>query len=190
MINTIKESKLLKFEKIIRSQIFLSKSFPDQKFKKAKSFSFLEFEAFATKLFFDAFTKLSENSTFYSLEPDPRKYYYYYFKKFNVFEFKKTHSYEDYLNVLHRQPLQDSADAIIDILEEFVILSNNLDLIVYGDRKINALIVGSRSDSILNEFKKLYGIQYTFNNEEALKDLIPESAGNVDLILQNYRTNK
>ena len=73
----------------------LNAEFPGQIFEKAQHFIFLEFDAFCLEKFYKSFVRIAGSSFFFTLDPDPEKYYYHYFERYNVFTFSETDSFSD-----------------------------------------------------------------------------------------------
>lgn len=170
------EAEYRKLSEILSKAINIGVRPPYQVFKTTRNFLFLDFSAFCTQKFFEAYREVSKGeSFFYSINPDPKTYYYHYFKKYNVFLFNNNSTFIEYKNVLHEKPEPNSADAIIDVVDELVICSKELGLAVYGNRAQNLLIVGFENEKLKMNFLSKYGKQSVFSIEEVVSELLPNS---------------
>jgi hypothetical protein len=173
-INNIKEFSSIK--SILPLVIDLNNEIPNQIFVKANHFVFIEFLEVSTKNFFNSIISLKKTEfIFYSIVPDPEKYYFPHFSKFNVFKFNFRDSSIDYLKLIHEKPNETSADAIMDIVDKFVVFSKDLEIVIYGDRDFDLMILGFDD---LNQ-KLRFISEFGENRIFSLNDI-------QDLILSNY----
>lgn len=176
-METIKNRKEFNsIKSILPAIIDLSNEIPDQIFIKAKHFVFIEFLDISTKHFFDSIIGIKQTEyLFYSIVPDPEKYYYQHFNKYSIFKFDFKSASIDYLKLLHEKPNEASADAIMDIVDRFVVFSKDLEIVVYGDRNFDLIILGFQKLHQKVRFISKFGEDRIFS----LSDI-------QDLFLSNY----
>ncbi|MDQ6482650.1 hypothetical protein [Dyadobacter sp. LHD-138] len=164
----------------------LNVEFPGQIFEKAQHFIFLEFDAFCLEKFYKSFVSIAGSSFFFTLDPNPENYYYYHFKKYNVFTFSEIDSFSDYITLLHMQPEKGAADAIADVVNCMVISSTKSIISVYGNRDLGCLIVGFMDQNSMKKFIAQYGENHIFSISDAIKGLFPSNYHYLDTVKLNY----
>lgn len=156
---------------------------PDQIFVKAKYFLFVEFLDVSTKGFYNSIVELKQTDyLFYSIVPDPEEYYFRYFSKYSVFKFNFRNSSKDYLKLLHEKPKENSADAIMDVVDKFVVFSTDLDVVVYGDRDFDLMILGFEELCKKVEFVNKFGENRIFSFNDIQDLFLSKYPSQLDLI--------
>lgn len=154
--------------------------FPSQIFKKEyKYFKFIDFDEIFSKDFYNYFSNYAKELgidwfTFYTLDPNPEDYFYKFFKKFSVIDFKVNEGHDSFLSKLHDSPNEEpnSPDALIFNSNKILLFCENLDLFIYGNRDEELAIVVSNNRNVFETFVNDYPNDSICNVEECVEHLL------------------
>ena len=139
----------------------------------AFEFDFLFCEDFFTgiKIFLNKIK--NDRLIFYTINPSPEKYFYKYFKKYNVLEIDLNRSEKELNDILMKNPGDSPADAIAINSNDILWFSQSKDWAIIGSRELETSIVGFTSINaqklFLSSFEEKNSV--FFSIEEHIKNL-------------------
>ena len=110
--------------------IYSNKDLPDSPFeKKYSNYLLTEFDnifdyQFYKKIIAGTPKNKNEELFFYAIDPTG-DYFYKNFKVFNAFRFSSDNPFEEFLNILKRDPGNSDADALVNNLNTFLLFPNS-----------------------------------------------------------------
>lgn len=174
-----KKSRFTKRKTSVNS-ILNKKELPSNIFSSEyKWFKFLEFDEIFTEHFYNYFSnhvkQLEYNFfTFYTLDPDPEKYFFKFFKEFSVIDFSINDDYDLFLNKLHSPPKDSPADALMYNSNEIILFCDDLSLFIYGNRGEEFAIVVSNDGLVFEKFISNYPIMKSLSDvKDYIESLLP-----------------
>ncbi|GEM_PF-3259273 len=176
-INKVEFNKLLdRIEKILTGEDFPQKVLAD-KYEYAILF---DFETVFSEDLFSVIKGLMERTTteiFYLLvaEPNPFSYFFKSFNRLPVISISRDLSFKEYIAALNADPGGSPADALIFNSSILYIVSEDLDIIYFFDRK-NEIGIGYFSERSTYEYARSihkFGVIDTSDQETMPSFLIP-----------------
>lgn len=149
-----------KFRQIFPEYIsFKQNSFNDT----FKYFIAFDFDYIFEEIFFEGIISFlnkikDEKLFFYTINPSPEDYFFLHFKKYSAFELETNKSYNDFNDILYKDPGENAADAIGINANEIACFSNSNDWAIIGSREWEIAIVGftflETKETFLTSFKE------------------------------------
>ncbi|RNA63018.1 hypothetical protein D1631_14295 [Chryseobacterium nematophagum] len=148
-----------------------------------KYFIGFDFDYILEEIFFEgmiAFLNKIKNDKliFYTLDPSPENYFFTYFNKYSAFELGKHSSYEDFNDIIYKDPGESTLDSIGINSNEIALFSKSDDWTIIGSRDWEIAIAGFTSSEIKEKF-----IQ-SFRNKSDIFTTIKEQVEILDDILK------
>ncbi|WP_080778182.1 hypothetical protein [Chryseobacterium phocaeense] len=122
-----------------------------------KYFIAFDFDYIFEEIFFEgviAFLNNIKNEKlfFYTIDPSPEDYFFLHFNKYSVFELEINKNYDDFNNIIYKDPGENTADAIGINSNEISCFSNSNDWAIMGSREWEIAIVGFTSLEMKEKF--------------------------------------
>lgn len=188
-----------KYNKIFKSEnIFPCNIFSD----RIMFIISFEFDLIYTELFFDGIQTFlnsinEDNFTFYTINPNPDKYFYKNFGKYSVGVINQNTNYDDYMIFLYDNP-GNEADCLIYNAETITIFSDESNWGIVGSKDWEIGIVGFQNVKIGHKFLDSFGedrdIFLSLSDRiEELDDMFhfsAKAAKEYSLLLSNYSSYK
>lgn len=130
---------------------------------KFKYFIAFDFDYIFEEIFFEGIISFlnkikDEKLFFYTINPSPEDYFFLHFKKYSAFELETNKSYNDFNDILYKDPGENTADAIGINSNEIACFSNSNDWAIIGSREWEIAIVGFTfleiKETFLTSFKE------------------------------------
>lgn len=143
-------------------KIFSQKLFEENPFKERfKYFLGFEFDYIFHKSFFEGLKKFlilikTENLIFYTIDPSPKDYFFTHFSRYSIFELDFDKSYQDFNNIMYKDPGQNTADAIGINSNEIAIYSKSNDWAIIGSRDWEIAIIGFTAAEVKQKFMESF----------------------------------
>ncbi|WP_034042834.1 hypothetical protein [Wocania ichthyoenteri] len=171
--------EVFKDRKTIVDNILNGESLPNNIFTSDyKFFKFIEFDELFTEHFYKFYSNYVyqlglDYFTFYTLNPNPEEYFFKFFSEYNVIDFSAKDSFESFLNKLVSEPHDSPADALRYNSNEILVFNENLDIVIYGNRDEEFVIIAATGCKVMNEFNENYPENLLYDVNEYIENLLP-----------------
>lgn len=134
----------------------------------------------------------SKEFTFYTLVPEPDDYFFAHFSKYSIARVGASATYEEYIELLHQDPGDSSADALIHNAETVAMYSNEAIWGIIGSKDLEIGIVGFKDEESKAKFMSCFEKNVFTDIRERLSDLdealklSQETKAIHSQIIQNY----